>query len=117
VQERPFCPRCGSVRVVKSGHARGRQRWLCRRCQYQFTRRDGYGTPDEVKQAAVTLYGFGLSLTAVGRLLGSCAQSVTQWVCAYGDRNYPKPEVEPVPIIEIDEMWHYLQRKTNRVWI
>jgi transposase-like protein len=54
------------VRVVKSGHARGRQRWLCRRCQYQFTRRDGYGTPDEVKQVAVTLYGCGLSLNAVG---------------------------------------------------
>src|SRR3954453_23082052 len=51
VQERPCCPRCGSVRVVKCGHARGKQRWLCRRCQYQFTRRDGYGTPDEVKQA------------------------------------------------------------------
>jgi hypothetical protein len=32
--------------------------------------------PDEVKQAAVTLYGFGLSLNAVGCLLGRCAQSV-----------------------------------------
>ena len=40
------------MRVVKAGHAQGRQRWLCRRCQYQFTRRDDYGTPDEVKQAA-----------------------------------------------------------------
>jgi insertion element IS1 protein InsB len=117
VQERPFCPRCGSVRVVKSGHARGRQRWLCRRCQYQFTRRDGYGTPDEVKQAAVTLYGFGLSLNAVGHLLGSCAQSVMRWVCSYVDHYCSKLEPEPVPIIEIDEMWHYLHRRTNRVWI
>jgi insertion element IS1 protein InsB len=49
-------------------------------------------------------------------LLGSCAQSVTRWVCAYVDRNCPKPEAEPVPIIEIDEMWHYLQRKTNWIW-
>jgi insertion element IS1 protein InsB len=57
-----------------------------------------------------------LSLNAVGRLLGSCAQSVTRWVCAYVDRNCPKPEAEPVPIIEIDEMWHYLQRKTNWIW-
>jgi len=105
------------VRVVKSGHARGRQRWLCRRCQYQFTRRDGYGTPDEVKQAAVTLYGFGLSLNAVGHLLGSCAQSVMRWVCSYVDHYCPKLEPEPVPIIEIDEMWHYLHRRTNRVWI
>ncbi len=105
------------MRVVKSGHARGRQRWLCRRCQYQFTRRDGYGTPDEVKQTAVTLYGFGLSLNAVGHLLGSCAQSVMRWVCSYVDHYCPKLEPEPVPIIKIDEMWHYLHRRTNRIWI
>jgi insertion element IS1 protein InsB len=117
VEECAFCPRCGSVRVVKSGHVRGRQRWLCRRCQYQFTRRDGYGTPVEVKQAAVTLYGYGLSLNAVGHLLGSCAQSVMRWVCSYVDHHCPKLEPEPVPIIEIDEMWHYLHRRTNRVWI
>jgi transposase-like protein len=105
------------VRVVKSGHARGRQRWLCRRCQYQFTRRDGYGTPDEVKQTAVTLYGYGLSLNAVGHLLGSCAPSVMRWMCSYVDHHYPKPEPEPVAIIEGDERWHYVQCKTNRVWI
>ena len=100
MQERPYCPRCGSVRVVKSGHARGKQRWLCRRCQYQFTRRDDHETPDEVKQAAVTLYGYGLSLNAVGRLLGSCAQSVMRWVCGYVDQHCPKPEPEPIPIID-----------------
>jgi CheY-like chemotaxis protein len=33
-----------------------------------------------VKQAAVTLYGFGLSLNAVGHLLGSCAQTVMRLV-------------------------------------
>jgi IS1 family transposase len=70
-----------------------------------------------VKQTAVTLYGYGLSLTAVGRLLGSCAQSVMRWVCGYVDQYCTKPEPEPIPIIEIDEMWHYLDRKTNRVWI
>jgi hypothetical protein len=46
----------------------GQATMAVRRCQYQFTRRDGYGTPDEVKQAAVTLYGYGLSLNAVGLL-------------------------------------------------
>ena len=70
-----------------------------------------------MKQAAVTLYGYGLSLNAVGHLLGSCAQSVMRWVCGYVDHHCLKPAPEPVPIIEIDEMWHYLHRKTNRVWI
>ena len=51
----------------------------CRRCPYQFTR--GYGTPVEVKQAAVALYGYGHWLNAVGHVCGSCAQSVMRWVC------------------------------------
>ncbi|WP_449235711.1 IS1/IS1595 family N-terminal zinc-binding domain-containing protein [Azospirillum doebereinerae] len=39
--KKPVCPRCGYVRVVKSGHVRGHQRWLCRRCGYQFPRTNG----------------------------------------------------------------------------
>jgi hypothetical protein len=70
-----------------------------------------------VKQTAVTLYGYGLSLNAVGHLLGSCAPSVMRWMCSYVDHHYPKPEPEPVAIIEVDERWHSVQCKTNRVWI
>ncbi len=33
-----ICPRCNGVHVVKNGHAHtGKQRYLCRECQYQFT--------------------------------------------------------------------------------
>ena len=119
--ERPWCPRCGSVRVVKSGHARGKQRWLCRRCGYQFTRTpDGASdtpVPESTKRAAVTLYGHGLSLRCVGKLLGTTAQSVLRWVCRYVDRQCPKPIPEPVTIIAIDEMWHYLGCKAQKLWI
>jgi transposase-like protein len=76
-----WCPRCGSLRVVKSGHARGKQRWLCRKCGYQFTRTPDAGVPETTKRAAVTLYGHGLSLRCVGKLLGTTAQSVLRWVC------------------------------------
>jgi hypothetical protein len=29
----PYCPRCHSIVVVKSGHHHGKQRWLCQRCR------------------------------------------------------------------------------------
>jgi insertion element IS1 protein InsB len=70
-----------------------------------------------VKQAAVTLYGYGLSLSAVGHLLGSCAQSMMRRVCSYVDHTCPRPKPEPVAIIEVDGMWHHVHCKTNRVWI
>ncbi|MCW2241777.1 IS1 family transposase [Azospirillum canadense] len=115
--ERPWCPRCGSVRVVKSGHVLGKQRWLCRSCGFQFTRLPDIPVPEPTKQAAVTLYGHGLSLRAVGKLLGTTGQSVLRWVCQYVDRHCSKPIPEPVTVIEIDEMWHYLGCKAQKLWI
>ena len=96
------------MRVVKSGHILGKQRWLCRRCGYQFTRTDGplagASTPEIIKRAAVTLYGHGLSFRAVGKLLSITAQSVMRWVISYVDEHCAKPTPEPVSVIEIDEM-------------
>lgn len=119
--QKPVCPRCGYLRVVKSGHARSNQRWLCRRCGSQFTRLTGPGVDGEIpeltKRAAVTLYGHGLSFRAVGRLLGTTAQSVLRWVIGYVDHHCAKPAPEPVNVIEIDEMWHYLGRKARKLWI
>jgi hypothetical protein len=58
-----------------------------------------------------------LSLKALGDLFGTLAQSVMRWGCGYVDHHWPKPEIEPVPIVESDEMRHYMYRKTNQVWI
>ena len=69
------------------------------------------------KRAAVTLYGHGLSFRAVGRLLGTTAPSVLRWVIAYVDHHCAKPGPEPVSVVEIDEMWHYLGRKAQNLWI
>jgi hypothetical protein len=63
------------------------------------------------------LYGIGPALNTVGHLVGSCAKLAMHWGCSYVDYYCRKPEPEPVPIIEVDEMWHYLHRRTNRVWI
>ncbi len=78
--ERPRCPRCGGVWVLESGHVLGKQRWLRRRCSFQFTRLPEAPVPDPTKRAAVTLYRHGLSLRAVGKLLGTTGQSVPRWV-------------------------------------
>ena len=109
------------MRVAKSGHILGKQRWLCRRCGYQFTRTDGppagASTPEVTKRAAVTLYGHGLSFRAVGKLLSTTAQSVMRWVIGYVDEHFAKPTPEPVSVIEIDEMRHYLGGKARKLWI
>jgi IS1 family transposase len=117
VIERPRCPRCGSLRVVKSGHILGRQRWWCKACRYQFTTVSGHGTAVSTQRAGVSLYGHGLSFRTVARLLGTTAQSVLRWGCSYVDGHCVKPEPGAAVVIELDEMWHFVGSKANKVWI
>jgi hypothetical protein len=61
-------------------------------CRYQFTS----STPpieadDPRKQAAVNLYGHGLSFRSVARLLATSAHSVIRWVVDYVDTTCSKP--------------------------
>lgn len=35
------CPKCTSQRVWRAGHYRGRQRWLCRSCNFRFSKATG----------------------------------------------------------------------------
>ena len=114
----PPCPRCQCVVVIKSGHHHGRQRWRCKRCGYQLTLPIATsGASDPTKRAAISLYGHGLSFRAVGRLLDTSAPSVLRWVIAYVDRFCAKPKPGRAVIIVLDEMWHYLRRKAEKLWI
>lgn len=117
MKERPCCARCGSPRVVKSGHVLGKQRWWCRACRYQFTKTSAPDTPNTVKRAAVSLYGHGLSFRTTARLLGTTAQTVLRWVCSYVDQYCTRPEPGDAVVVELDEMWHFLGCKSTKVWI
>ena len=102
-------------RQIRFGFVAGKQRWRCKRCRYQFTRCEGHGTPEPTRRAAVSLYGYGLSFNRVAHLLGTTAQSVLRWVCRCVDHHSSKPPPGDAVVIELDEMWHFLRRKDNKV--
>jgi transposase-like protein len=87
----PYCPRCHSIVVVKSGHHHGKQRWLCQRCRADTSSTPPIEADDPRKQAAVNLYGHGLSFRSVARLLATSAHSVIRWVVDYVDTTCSKP--------------------------
>jgi len=102
---------------MKYGTARGKPRWRCRACWSQFTGTPAPRPKPAARQAAVTRYSRGLSLRATGQLLGTTAQSVLRWVCDYVDALCPKPVPGSAPVVEIDELWHYVGFKANKLWI
>ena len=108
---RLHCKRCGSVGYVKSGLARGHQRYRCRGCGCHFTDTPLRGKPPAMKALAVLLYGMGgMSFSMIGRVLGVSDVAVLKWVRAEA-ASLPEPVVSPsVVTVEVDEMGHFLKK-------
>jgi len=109
----PLCPHCGTNGGVRKwGHNRaGTQRYRCLACQRYFTparKEQGHGAV--VREQAVRLYLEGMSLRAIGRLLGVVHQSVANWITAHAatvpadPADHPPPDGEGDGTVEVDEL-------------
>ena len=96
-----------------------KQRYKCKNCHYQFTRATPRGKPQTHKTLAVLLYCHGLSMNAISKLLGSHVTTVLQWIRNFAKKQAPKPALSPgaTLVLELDEMWHYIGNKKNKLWI
>ena len=111
MNEKPPCPKCQSIEVVKNGKVQGKQRYKCKSCSLQFTRLTPRGRPAQEKAMAVTLYTLGLSIRAIARLIGVSPTAVLKWIKTCAKTHYEKPAPGDAIIVELDEMWHYLGSK------
>jgi transposase-like protein len=105
------CPRCKSEKVVKNGSVRGIKKHMCKECGYQFTKAARTGKPLSIKLFAVVLYLHGVSMHAIGKWVGVSTPAVLKWIRNYAKDHYEKPIPGEVTIIELDELWHYLEKK------
>ncbi len=92
--------------------AHGHQRYRCKACGRSFTRTPARGKPPAMKALAVLLYALGdVSQGMIARLLGVSHVAVYKWVRAAGE-DAPAPSVAPADnIVQIDEMWHFVDGK------
>lgn len=110
------CKKCGKDKVVKSGINKGIQRYQCRVCHTNFIegdRRTNNNT--EMKSLVALLYSQGKgSYGFIGKLLNKSRSTIYRWVkeTALG---LPDPVIdENIKEIEIDELWHFLNRKKTK---
>lgn len=107
------CKRCQGTKCVKSGLIRGKQRWLCKSCGYHFTEGDRRKERTTTRQRAlaVLLVCVGLSYRAAGRIAGVATNTVMVWFRKFA-QSVDLPEIEgSVDVVEMDEMWHFVQKK------
>ena len=90
MNEKPNCPKCDAVDVVKNGKTRGKQRVKCKNCNFQFTSLVPRGYPPETKAKVIELYNHGLSIRAAARLQGVSRSSALNWIKEFAKKKYMK---------------------------
>ena len=97
---------------------RGKQRYRCKACGLNFTDTPARGKPLALKVTAVLLYVSGLSMNRTAKLLGVSTPTIQAWIEQFADAYAQKPEPEGrAVVIELDEMWHYLKKSPNQLWV
>jgi transposase-like protein len=118
------CKNCNSDRIIKNGVAKNKQRYYCKSCKVNFVEGDGRkGKNEEKKKLAIKLYLENMGFRAIGRVLGVSNVAVLKWVRAAGELveahhhqiQIVSQEQEPVEVIELDELWHYIDKKKETV--
>jgi transposase-like protein len=86
-------------------------------CGRQTSFKPPRGEPEWKKETAVLLYTLGLSMNAIAKQLGVSTPSILNWIRAHAATHAPRPQPEPgesVVVMELDELWHFLQKNPRR---
>lgn len=74
------CPKCKNKKIVKNGNVRGKQRYKCQICGYQFSKKGSKGTSIAAKLLAHGLYECGMSMNKTAEIIGVSKQSISRWI-------------------------------------
>ena len=109
------CPKCAATEAVENVIVQSKQRYKCKSCGCNYTQSSRYRIDRETRIRCIKLYLEGVGFRGISRLTGVSHVIVQHWVKQLGDtieRLGPQTgEVESVSIMEMDEMWHFIQKK------
>ena len=110
-----MCPKCKCEEYQKSGIVKGKQRYKCKKCGYNYRTEKYYKYySDEEKKEALRYHNEGVGFRRIGRLLGMDPKSVINWVKKAANqiqdiiKDSKKPE--SVETLELDEMCTILKK-------
>lgn len=111
----PSCPKCNHEKVIKSGIVKGRQRYSCKSCHYNFTvKKIGKQIDSYYVIKALQLYIEGVSYREIERILGISHVSVMNWVRQYRIKVPVNHEYRPTyQILNHEELLHFMSHEQN----
>jgi len=115
METRLICPKCNATDYAKSGVVQGRQRYKCKKCNYNFTvQKEGKKIDDYYVTKALQLYLEGIGYREIERILGISHVSVMNWVKTYQIKRPINQNHHPTyKIITHDELAKYMANRNN----
>lgn len=109
------CPKCQSKLIIKSGIVKERQRFRCKKCNYNFTvEKLGKSISSYYVTKALQLYLEGLSYREIERIIGISHVSVSNWVKAYKIKRPYSPDYHPTyKILTHEELQNHFADRGN----
>lgn len=114
------CPQCGASdkQNKHTANASGSARFRCRKCGKTYTPNPiKHQYTEEERTQAIRAYYECKSGRAVGRLMNMDRSNAVRWI-KERTADMPEPDAsaagntaEPVDVIELDEMFHFVKKK------
>jgi transposase-like protein len=108
------CPKCKQENINKSGVVKGRQRYHCKECCYNFTvMKEGKNIDPYYVIKALQLYIEGVSYREIERILGISHVSVINWVKKYNIHAPENMEYRPTyKVLDHAELQNFFKDRT-----
>ena len=106
------CKNCRNTHAVKNGFVRGKKRYKCHACGYNFVLGDDrhWHTTEIKKALAIILYSLGKSSFGFLAKLFGVSRTTTYYWIRQAASSIDEPTIAPdIQEIELDEVWHFIQ--------
>lgn len=110
-----LCPKCKKDNISKSGIIKGRQRYLCKHCNYYFTvEKEGKSIDPYYVIKALQLHIEGVTFREIERILGVSHVSVMNWVRKYKVKAPENYDYHPTyKVLTHQELMEYMSHVEN----
>ena len=116
------CRVCGSENIVKNGTNKvGQAQYHCKDCGAYRVLEPKPNDKGQRREYVLRSYAERSSLRGLTRIYGEARQTAMKWVQAHAhslpsllDSLLPKQRGD---VLEVDELWSFVERKDNAVWL
>jgi len=108
------CKKCLSENIVKNGIVRGKQRYRCAECAYNFVEGDQRTNEGVIAKKAMCtlLYSLGKApYNMLAHIFDTWPSLVYRWIAEAGAQLPDKEVSGEIKEMEFDEMWHFVGSK------